>query len=203
MPNMNNGEVGRKAVEAYAEQDRELSEYVKDQIIYTGIFIDPEELYAKFPPSLSHRIRDPHVTTAYRPDESKIFLDALGSGAEITIVGYGKDEEMGNEGLLAVVHAKDPQIQKTLNERFEPDPDSDGRLEFIRTHITTSISVEKGAEAYNTRKLDFEPLDEPVTITGSYNLFRKDGVLIKDRETVDEMKKSGFSAKEEVEPDLL
>ncbi len=182
-------------------KERELAEYAKDQIIYAGIFVNAEELYEKFPPSLSHKIRDPHVTVSYRPDESKMFLDALGSEAEITIVGYGIDEEMGNEGLLAVVRAKNPEIQKALNERFEPD--ANGNLEYIRTHVTTSISAEKGAQAYDTRKLDFKPLDEPVVISGSYNLFRKDGALIKDKETISKMKEEGFSVEKEVDPDLL
>lgn len=193
--------VGEKAAEAYAEKERELSEYVKDQIIYAGLFVNPDELYKMFPPTLSHRIRDPHITVFYRPDESKVHLEALGSGAEIAIVGYGIDEEMGNEGLSVVVRAKNPDIQKGLDENVQMN--EDGEMEFIRAHITTSIDAENGAQAFNTRKLDFKPLDEPVVIEGSYNLFRKDGVLIKDAKTVEEMKKSGFSVDEEVKPDLL
>ena len=49
-------------------KDRELAEYAKNQVIYSGVFVDPDEIYDLFPPSLSQQIRDPHVTAVFRPD---------------------------------------------------------------------------------------------------------------------------------------
>lgn len=197
IPNINTDATGKKIAEVYTEQGKELAEYAKDQIIYTGIFVDPEELYGKFPPSLSHRIRDPHVTVGYRPDASKMFLNALGSDAKIDIIGYGNDGQ--NEGVLVRVEAKDSGIQKTLNERVAPD--QNGELKPVLMHITLSIA--ENAEAVNTRNLEFTELKEPVSISGSYKLFRKDGELIDKESTITEMKNAGFYATEEVEPDRL
>ena len=178
-------------------EERELADYAKNQIIYTGLFIDPDEIYSKFPPTLSHKIRDPHVTISYRPGAEKVFLYALGSSANIRAVGYGNDGQ--NEGLLVEVMADDPAIQKTLNDRMEPEPDNTGEIKPVPIHITLSIA--EGAEAVNTRNLDFKKLDTPIDLTGNYKLFRKDGILVSDKETIKEMQASNFSAKEVEDPD--
>lgn len=178
-------------------EDRQLAEYVKDQMIYSGLFINPDEIYSKFPTNLSHRIRDPHVTVAYRPDVDKVFLDSLNSSADITVIGYGNNGE--NEGLLVKVKASDPIIQKTLDERV--DPNRLGEIKPVRMHITTSIA--DGAEAVRTKELNFLPLENPVKLTGNFKIFRKDGVLISDKETIKEMKRSGFDAVEAEDPDRL
>lgn len=179
-------------------RDRELAEYAKDQIIYTGLFIDPDELYSNFPPHLSHRIRDPHVTVAYRPGADKVFLDSLGSKANIHAIGYGNNGK--NEGLLVEISAEDPAIQKTLEERIAPD-DKSGELKRVPLHVTLSIA--EGAKAVSTRDLDFVPLDNPIDLTGSFKLFGKDGTLIPDKETIVKMQQSGFSAQEVEDPDRL
>ena len=177
-------------------KDRELAEYAKDQIIYAGLFINPEDLYKKFPPSLSHKIRDPHITVSYRPGAEKLLLDSLSSNASIHVVGYGNDGQ--NEGLLVEVTADDPAIQKVIDERAELD--ENGEMKTFPVHITLSIA--DGVEAVNTRNLDFKPLPTPVDLTGSYQLFRKDGVLISDKETIKKMQESGFVS-DEVNPDRL
>ena len=179
------------------EEDRALAEYAKDQIIYAGVFVDPKEIYDKFPPSLEHAIKDPHVTTAYRPDAQKVFLDALGSDARIDIIGYGNDGQ--NEGVLVRVMAGDPAIQKTLDERVAPD--QNGELKPVQMHITLSIA--EGAEAVNTRNLKFTELEEPISISGSYKLFRNDGHLISAKDEVIEMRETGYQAPGEVDPDRL
>ncbi len=176
-------------------EERELADYAKNQIIYTGLFIDPDEIYSIFPPTLSHKIRDPHVTISYRPGAEKVFLDALGSNANIRAVGYGNDGQ--NEGLLVEVMADDPTIQKSLNERMEPD--NTGEIKPVPIHVTLSIA--EGAEAVNTRNLDFKKLDTPIDLTGNYKLFRKDGILVSDKETIKEMQASSFSTKEVKDPD--
>ena len=178
-------------------EDRELADYIKDQIIYAGVFIDPKELYDKFPPTLYHKIRDPHITTAYRPDARKVFLDALGSEANIQAIGYGNDGR--NEGLLVEVVADDPAIQKTIKERMAID--ETGEMKPVPTHITLSIDEE--SPAVNTKKLDFKLFKTPVELKGSYKLFRKDGVLISNKDTIRKMRQNGFAAEEVADPDRL
>ena len=177
-------------------EERKLAEYTKDQIIYAGLFVDPTYLYDKFPPTLAHRIRDPHVTTAFRPGVEKLLLGSLGSNADIRAVGYGNDGQ--NEGLLVEVTADDPAVQKIIDERIEPD--ETGKLRSFPVHITLSIA--DNAKAVNTRNLDFRPLPTPVDLTGVYQLFCKDGTLIADKETIRKMQESG-STPGEVNPDRL
>lgn len=178
-------------------RERELADYAKDQIIYTGLFINPEDVYSKFPAKLSHRIRDPHITTAYRPESEKIILDALGSGADIRAVGYGNDGH--NEGLLVEVAADNSAVQRMLVERVAPD--DDGELKSVPMHITLSISDD--AEAVDTKKLNFQSLAEPVSLYGEYKLFMKDGTLVDSREELQKMKDEGVVIEDEVDPDRL
>ena len=116
-------------------------------------------MYSNFPPHLAHKIRDPHVTVAFRPGADKILLDSLGSKASIRAVGYGNDGK--NEGLLVEVFTEDSAIQKILEERSELD-DRTGESKKVPTHITLSIA--EGAKAVNTKNLDFTPLDNPVNL---------------------------------------
>ena len=181
-------------------KERELADYAASQTIYSGLFINPDELYKLFPPSLDHPIRDPHVTVAYRPGTEKVFLDELGSDAVIRVLGYGNDGK--NEGLLVEVAASSPIIQEALNKRVAPD--KNGEMKHVRMHITSSIS--DGSEAVNTKNLDFKPInssESPVTLTGNYKLFRNDGVLISSKETVEEMKQNNFHVQEVEDPDRL
>lgn len=181
----------------FLSQERELAEYARGQITYAGFFIDPEEVYTKFPPSLSHRIRYPHITTAYHPDIKELFLDSLGSEAKIQVIAYGNDGK--NQGLLVEVEADDPAIQKALVERVAPD--NTGEKKPVPIHITLSISDD--AEAVDTRNLHFEPLEVPVELKGNYKLFRKDGTLISDKDTIINMQSAGFVSPEIDDPDRL
>lgn len=178
-------------------EERSLAEYASDQIIYSGIFVDPGEIYDAFPPQLSHKIRDPHITTAYRPDAKGVHLDDLGSSASIQIIGYGNNGQ--NEGLLVKIAAESPIIQKTIDERVAPD--EAGELKPVLSHITLSIA--DGAEAVNTKYLDFKPLETPINLSGKYALFCKDGTLISNKDTLKEMKESGFTVEQESDPDRL
>lgn len=170
--------------------DDELANYAKDQIVYAGLFFDPEEIYSQFPPNLAHRIRDPHVTTAYRPGVDKLFLNHLGSDAIIRAVGYGNDGQ--NEGLLVEIVAAPQIIQKTLEEQVIPD--GAGGYKPFPTHITLSIA--EGAKAVNTRNLKFERLANPVDFTGIYKFFGKNGTLISDEGTIIEMYNSNSRTEE-------
>lgn len=171
--------------------DDELANYAKDQIVYAGLFFDPEEIYSQFPQQrLAHRIRDPHVTTAYRPGVDKLFLNHLGSDAIIRVVGYGNDGQ--NEGLLVEIVAAPQIIKKTLEEQVIPD--GAGGYKPFPTHITLSIA--EGAKAVNTRNLKFKRLETPVYFTGIYKFFGKNGTLISDEDTIREMYKSKPSTEE-------
>lgn len=180
-------------------KDRELADYIKNEVIYTGLFIDPNEIYSKFPPILYHKIRDPHITVAYRPDSSRVFLDSLDSEAKIRVIGYGNDGK--NEGLLAEVLSGDPAIQKAVKENILADENNKHQEGPLPVHIT--LSLDEGASAYGTRKLNFRPLKTPVELTGNYKLFRNDGALISNKETAQEMKENNFHAEETVDPDWL
>lgn len=178
---------------------RELADYIKNEIIYTGLFIDPNEIHSKFPPTLYHEIRDPHITVAYHPDSSRVFLDSLDSEAKIRVIGYGNDGK--NEGLLAEVLSGDPAIQKAVKENILADKSNKYKEGSLPVHIT--LSLDEGASAYSTRKLNFRPLKTPVELTGNYKLFRNDGVLISNKETAQEMKENNFHSEEVVDPDWL
>ena len=195
-------------------EDRELVDYVKDEIIYTGLFFDPDELYDKFPPSLvskpgATRIRDPHVTVTYlgkgdpsnadpNVKASKVFLDSLGSNVTFRIIGYGNNGQ--NEGLeVEIIHADDSEIQETLQKRVELD--ENGEKKPVIMHITTALA--EGAKAYDTKDLDFKPLETPVMISGVYKFFRNDGELISNRDEIREMKESGFAAEEVSDADRM
>lgn len=166
---------------------RELAEYVISENLakYTALFVDPEQLYSMFPPKKPEmqKIKDPHITVAYKPDANKLLLDSLGSNAAIRIVGYGNDGQ--NEGLLVEVVAEDPAIQKALDERVALDRKT-GETKRVPTHITLSIA--EGAKAVDTMNLTFKPLEEPIEIKGTYGFFGKDGDIIYDKKKIDEMK---------------
>lgn len=175
--NQSKQEQGNTGFESLTE-GRKLAEKVAGNVWYSGVFIDPDELYSKFPPQLENPVECPHVTTNFKPDANNLHLDSLGSKARIFAVGYANDGK--NEGLLVRVEAEDPVIQKTLDERKAPDRRFGGELRPVPTHITLSTS-EKGDDfAAATKYLDFKPLDEPVEISGKFMLHMEDNSLISD-----------------------
>ena len=134
-----------------AEKQKEL---IRPRILYAGLFIDPNEIYQKAQPTLEEPIETPHVTTAFKPDLSKLHFDQLGSNAKIIAVGYGNDGK--NEGLLVKVEADDPEVQAACDALETP-------------HITLSVSEDGMAK--DTAFLDFSPLEQPFEINGQYGLF--------------------------------
>ena len=172
------------------KEDGALVEYAKSQVVYTGIFIDPDEIYGNITPSLSHKIRDPHVTVAYRPRVGELLLDSLGSAAHIEAIAYGNDGK--NEGLLVRVTCDDMAVQRTLGERESMGADGESRL--VPMHVTLSIA--DGAKAVDTRNLQFRPLENTFELRGKYGYFCKDGTLVSDKEVIKRMQRDGFKAKE-------
>ena len=129
-------------------------ELIRPKVLYSGLFVNPDELYSKIHPTLEKPIEAPHVTTAFKPNLSQLNLDQLGSTARILAIGYGNDGD--NEGLLVKVETEDPAIQEACNALETP-------------HITLSISS-KGL-AQNTANLEFRPIEEPFEITGQYGVY--------------------------------
>lgn len=150
-----------KAFNNASEEERNL-EIMRENVLYTGLFIDPNDLYSKAPATLDKRIATPHVTTAFRPGVEQLNLDSLGSGARIIAVGYGNDGR--NEGLLVQIEAEDPAIQAACDALEVP-------------HIT--LSVAEGAAAKDTANLEFAPLKEPFELSGQYGLFEHGKVKYK------------------------
>ena len=142
-----------KAFEFMSEPTKR-AELIRQRTIYAGLFVDPVDLYQKQPSTLEKRIKNPHVTTAFKPGLDQLHLEQIGSVARIFAIGYGNDGE--NEGLLVRVEADNPEIQAACDNLETP-------------HITLSIS--KKGQAVNTAFLDFAPLETPFEITGRYGLF--------------------------------
>lgn len=68
-------------------ENQDLAERIAKKIWYSGFFVNPEELYNKFPPHLAKPVKTPHVTTNYKPDVQNLHLDSLGSKAKIIAIG--------------------------------------------------------------------------------------------------------------------
>ncbi len=141
--------------------DEKRAELIRQQVLYEGLFVNKDELHQKIQPRLEKPIERPHVTTFYRPNETRqLNLDSLGSGARIIAIGYGNDGK--NEGLLVRVEADDPAIQEACDALETP-------------HITLSVS--RDGRPVNTAYLDFTPLEEPFEITGNYGLYIRGNVI--------------------------
>lgn len=152
--------------EAFAnmsEEERQI-ELLGAKTEYCGLFLDSESLYFQVPATLEHQIEYPHVTIGYRPGAEKLKLDQLGSGAKITAIGYGNNERV--EGLLVRVEADDPVVQQACDNYEVP------------LHIT--LSHAEGALAKETGRLEFQELDEPIELTGTYGLFVQ-GKVVTDK----------------------
>lgn len=141
------------AFEQMSEQDRK-EELIRQRTLYNGLFVNPEELYQKVPPTLENPIKYPHVTFNFKPDTSELRLSELGSGTKIRAIGYGNDGK--NEGLLVEVETDDPVIKQAYEALETP-------------HITLSVSED--GQAKDTINLEFKPLETPIEIAGKYGLF--------------------------------
>lgn len=111
---------------------------------YMACFPDPALLWAfadrAFPDRLEKRVRFPHVTVRYEPDEVPDAL--IGEKVKIRVTGYGNDGT--NEGLLVEIVSSSEDLRALLD--LIPRP-----------HITLSLSRE--GKAVNTALLDFGPAE--------------------------------------------
>ena len=152
----------------FMSDEAKKAELVRQKTVYAGLFLDPNDLYQKAQPTLEKPIKAPHITTSFKPTLEQLNLEQIGSGAKITAIGYGNDGK--NEGLLVKIEADDPEIQKACDAVETP-------------HITLSLG--KDALAKNTAFLDFQPLEKPIELTGTYGLFSQ-GKVIDSPEDIDE-----------------
>ena len=145
---------------------------IGQRVYYSGLFVDGENLYQAFPPSLEKPVEKPHITTSFLPKGQDLHLDEIGSKAKIIAIGYGNDGK--NEGLLVRIESDDPEIQKACDQVEKP-------------HITLSTS--KDGQAKLTSELEFTPLpeDKQFEITGTYGLYSRKLVL--DQEGFKELAK--------------
>lgn len=145
-------------------KERELMEKTRKKTFYAGIFVDKDELYGKAEPTLKNTVENPHVTTNFKPDETQLHIDSLGSEAKIFAIGYGDNGK--NQGLLVRVEADDPAIQEAIDKLEKP-------------HITLSYSDDSHPK--DTVDLDFEPIEEQFEIDGDYGLFMNGGKIMHER----------------------
>lgn len=148
-----------KAFEFMSEPAKRV-ELIRQRVVFAGVFVEPDELYHKIQPTLEKTVKNPHVTTSFKPNISQLNLEQIGSGAKIYAIGYGNDGK--NEGLLVKVEAEEPAIQQACDGLETP-------------HITLSTS--KHGRAVDTANLEFSPLEKPFELTGTYGLFSQGKVV--------------------------
>ncbi|MBR6811524.1 hypothetical protein IKM56_03770 [Candidatus Saccharibacteria bacterium] len=129
--------------------------------IYTGIFLNSEEIYGAFPPKLSAWAGHPHVTLTFRGGIESAHEEFLGEEVKVRVVGYGNNGK--NEGLKVELSAKNPELQKICDLVAVP-------------HITLSISRDGAMK--NTSSIEFSPLEKAIEFTGRYGVVTRSGLVI-------------------------
>ena len=126
-------------------------------VTYEGIFFegDAAELIRFLEPvHLKRPIDKLHCTFKYRPSDNEVFDDIVGTEAEITIVGYGCDNN--NSGFE--ITFPDELLPYYLNcDKSDPS-------KVTIPHITVSLAED--AKAVNTKNLKFEKLSTPIVVKG-------------------------------------
>ena len=132
---------------------------------YEGIFFEEEN--AKLISALDKEnlpvINDElHCTFKVKPTEEELFDTIVGKEVEIELVGYGNNgENSGFEIRFPVKYA---------HYYINYDEERPNKLKV--PHITASIV--KGAKAYKTKDLDFQPLEKPIKVTGKFGYWIKE-----------------------------
>lgn len=133
-------------------------------VTYTGYFLDARqmgELMAHLEGQglvaggLGRTISCPHVTLSYMPEDAH--EGSFGQTQRMRVIGYGNDGR--NEGIKVELIGQSPDAAIASLEQGVECP-----------HVTLSVSPD-GRPA-DTRDLDFEPLDEPFEMTGTYGGYR-------------------------------
>ena len=97
-----------------------------------------------------------HCTFAFRPNEIELFNQFVGQNVDVSLIGYGNNNE--NSGFEIAFDDKFKDLFKNFDINNTPKT----------PHITTSLA--NGARAVNTCNLRFEPI-KPITITGRFGFF--------------------------------
>lgn len=128
------------------------------KVIYTGAFVDSEEIERKLEEcgiertKLSRQIKDTHVTFQFRPKE--VDETMFGFPVDIRVIGYGVNPQ--NEGLLVEITSANETVQKLCDQVKVP-------------HITLSVSED--GKPVNTCYINFNPIKKPFSIMGIYGAF--------------------------------
>lgn len=129
--------------------------------IYTGIFLNSDEVYKLFPPKLSIVVGHPHVTLAYRGGIESAHEEFLGEAVKVRVIGYANDGK--NEGLQVELTAENSELQKLCNAVEIP-------------HVTLSTSRESKNRL--TKDSNFAPLEKPIELVGHYGVFTRSGLVL-------------------------
>lgn len=128
-------------------------------VFYEGIFFDKKasdlirSIELKNFPIYNELL---HCTFKYNPTNEELFDNIVGREIEISIVGYGYDEN--NSGVLVSLP---DEVKKYYINYDEENPNI-----LKAPHIT--ISLAEGAHAVNTKNLKFLPLESPIKVTGTF-----------------------------------
>ena len=131
-----------------------------EQIKYLAAFFDEEESVKirkiNSDRRLEKEITNLHVTFKYKPD----YIDTrlLGTEIDFDIIGYG------NNGKNEAVLLKACQISDNLKELYN---------EITIPHITLSRSLD--SRSVYSKDLEFQPLDNPIRVTGTLGVVTDDG----------------------------
>lgn len=132
-----------------------------NKIEYVGCFFDPQTILrvpiGNRQGPLYRTIATPHVTFIFAPREVPCSL--FGRRVIVKAVGYGCDGQ--NEALQVEFLDLSPALQDLAAQISIP-------------HIT--LSVAKGAKPFNSRHLDFRPI-EPFLLEGTFGGMDLDGSL--------------------------
>lgn len=133
---------------------------------YEGIFFEADmvDLIHSLETKKLARVNDEiHCTFKYHPTNDEIFNDIVGRTFEVYLIGYGNDGQNSGFEILFPNELKDYYINYD-----EQNPT------VLRTpHITASLA--EGANATNTKNLNFKPLEKPVKLVGRFGYWIKDG----------------------------
>lgn len=142
---------------------------------FQGIFLDKEteeKLINLQKRGLESNIQNMHITFKYG-DIEEYPKELIGKNFKIKIIGYGADEK--NSGFLVEI----PQeLKKYYKSSSVP-------------HITVSLGEVDGVKgkAVNTGKLDFEPLEKTIEISGQLGYFIYGKEKCMDNQVIEENKK--------------
>lgn len=131
---------------------------------YQAIFFNKEtmeSLIAKQDEKLTNNILNMHVTFKYMPTEEEIenFSKIVGKVINLKVIGYGSNGK--NSGFEVELPKEIEQLYTNSHVVYE-----NGLPQIKRTTPHITVSLNEGAKAVDTGKLDFKPLERPFEISG-------------------------------------